>query len=114
MNTKAQAAQTKHTPGPWEIFWNYGSTEQHRIYTGHGAEPCEIIARVEAYAPTPEPSEDPELQGKANARLIAAAPELLEALEVAANELTRLIERGNDSSRLTLATVCKAIAKARG
>jgi hypothetical protein len=35
---------------------------------------------------------------------------LREALNSAADELTRLIERGNDASRSTLASVCAALA----
>jgi hypothetical protein len=51
-------------------------------------------------------------ESEERARLIAAAPVMRSALEVAANELTRLIERGSDSSRSALAVVCSAIAKA--
>jgi hypothetical protein len=36
--------------------------------------------------------------------------ELREALNLAADELTRLIERGNDASRSTLSAVCSALA----
>ena len=54
----------------------------------------------------------------ANAALIVRAVNahdaLREACEAAANELTRLIEAGNDAARQTLATVCAALALARG
>jgi hypothetical protein len=50
-------SSTKHTPGPWELF----STGE--VWSSHGH-------IVKAYASTPS--------DRANARLITAAPELLE------------------------------------
>ena len=63
-----------HTPGPWRVAENlFGSTASYEVYTnietksgkGGYTRICQI---------TP-------LDQKANARLIAAAPEMLEALE---------------------------------
>lgn len=63
-----------HTPGPW-------------IYSGKGyicgGECC--VADTETYSATKKLSPP---QRAANARLIAAAPELLEALKVIKNEVT--------------------------
>jgi len=63
----------KHTPGPWHF-------EAGRIWQ-RGDNPQPI-----AYADTyPD-----EIEREANARLIAAAPELLAALDVAARRITEL------------------------
>ena len=56
---------TEHTPGPWEVNGN------HRLDICAGN--AGVVATV--LAPT-------TVNGKANARLIAAAPDLLAALEV--------------------------------
>lgn len=97
--------ETKHTQGPWKTFWSYGNTDTHRIYKGHSADICETIASVNAFAPT---DGDMEQESKANVRLIAAAPELLEALEE--------VMSGNTNG-VNICSVVKAraaIAKAKG
>ena len=54
--------KAKHTPGPWEIEYN-GPYEEYWVTTPHyDAGPARIISNI------------------ADARLIAAAPDLLEAL----------------------------------
>lgn len=58
--TKAQ-----HTPGPWKYHTGFGSVQRHHIQTEGGFQ----------IACTPECDEHTQ----ANARLIAAAPELLAA-----------------------------------
>lgn len=58
---------TKATPGPWTI-----RGDRHSIFEMHG----EIIAQVWKYSS----AIGDELPVEANARLIAAAPELLECL----------------------------------
>ena len=60
----------KHTPGPWKVDGTY-------IYE---VEQDKIIAEVETY-------NDNELPYEANARLMAAAPELLEFVEDVAEGL---------------------------
>lgn len=61
--TKEQAA--KHTPGPWKLDGVWGL-----VIGPKGQEICAIHARL---------PEVPTEQAKENARLIAAAPDLLEA-----------------------------------
>lgn len=63
--------QAKHTPGPWRIARDYSPEHGETPYIVDGAGKNVAMA---AYMPTE--------QG-ANARLIAAAPDLLAALEAA-------------------------------
>lgn len=58
---------SKHTPGPWTVDDNYlcAKVKDETIY----------LAKIHSW------SKDAPEEGKANARLIAAAPELLESLE---------------------------------
>lgn len=65
----------KHTPGPWEVTAN-PSGHPYQIYAPRGIN-MQAITRWGAIS---MPSSD---EGKANARLIAAAPELLDALTYA-------------------------------
>jgi hypothetical protein len=96
----------KHTPGPW-IADRYdvrqsGSTGSRMVaaicYTGPH------------HTPASEYPKSCRLQDEANARLIAAAPELLEALE----EMTRFCETGEYEGRDPLSAAFEAITKAKG
>ncbi len=58
---------TKHTPGPWTMFGQYSVMDHTGLY-------IKLVGGGE------QPPFQPEEQ-EANARLIAAAPELLEVLE---------------------------------
>lgn len=57
--------KAQHTPGPWSLEYDYSLVMKHHIVT---AGPI-------------GPDEASQEEKKANARLIAAAPELLEALK---------------------------------
>lgn len=59
----------KHTPGPWRV----GGTKSRVIFAANG----DVVARTAAYG---EQSETPDAE-KGNAALIAAAPDLLAALQ---------------------------------
>ena len=63
-----------HTPGPWIIYWRQGKSEMKggpgSVQAVSGGKIARVFARTE----------DEGAQG-ANARLIAAAPDLLAALE---------------------------------
>lgn len=66
-------SESKHTPGPWKTKISGGERDVFSVKDIHG----HVLARVSGYAIsaiTPE-------QRRANARLIAAAPDLLEALK---------------------------------
>ena len=91
----------EHTQGPWEVI---GGTvivsKEDRYYIAH----------------TPEVAEDRFWETRANARLIAAAPELLEALESLIREHDCEASAFEDSlCECKLCTPARAaIAKARG
>jgi len=67
MNT--QTKETKHTPGPWTFDCSPSSTIVWSDECGRSREICKVTPRGEVTGS----------EGEANARLIAAAPELLEA-----------------------------------
>ncbi len=94
---------TQHTPGPWEI-----SADKYANFKNAVFGPDELkVADCGSSRLTGEV--------EANARLIAAAPELLEALERAADELKRA-QNSNGSQWLVdeEAKARAAIAKAKG
>lgn len=66
--------QTKHTPGPWFIV-GWEIHDRTTYFNTHGVRTGETPNSICALHPMPCDNVD------ANARLIAAAPELLEALE---------------------------------
>lgn len=91
---------TKHTPGPWHIGMKPGPM----IYGSKGEQVADLTARL---------LPDDETTG--NARLIAAAPELLAALEDALDMLKTLEAHGvpvSTSGRAAMDRYQAAIAKA--
>lgn len=124
---------TKHTPGPWycgepfEVFPGAGlrfhvSQAEGATYTPHYSDVAHFLAET-------IPGEKLEIQ-RANARLIAAAPELLEALEkrlqadaayaqlaladVDPNTHEHLLQQIEDAEEAAKDAGRAAIAKARG
>jgi len=74
-------AKTTHTPGPWRITGPNGPNIRADTDLGTGA----LIATVEHHWHTRQPYAKFETSGTeldANARLIASAPDLLQALRV--------------------------------
>ena len=71
--------RAQHTPGPWHSFRSAQAAERHRIEVN--AEDGMTVAEVVQFFPAYRE------QSEANLALIAAAPELLEALEAATWEL---------------------------
>lgn len=75
--------QTKHTPGPWEVRYNQNGsitiniTEEARRRSGN---PAMALREVAFVAPIQGEISNPAERDD-NAALIAAAPELLEALQ---------------------------------
>jgi len=72
----------KHTPGPWFSPIRSFGTIYVEAHIGGG-----LLQEVAACCPTEQP-----LQQKANARLIAAAPEMLDALIIAYTALEYVSE----------------------
>jgi len=94
--------KAKHTPGPWIIRHEQGSPWP----TLHGKGSSGWIAQVPMSLPN-----------QANARLIAAAPDLLAVLEGLVNSVDEYGLRDHAGATITekeTATAHAAIAKARG
>lgn len=75
---------TQHTPGPWEV-WNHDNDPRH-VYVGPVRGGLCVAAVVSCNAHgvyTPET----EAQGRSDAQLVAAAPDLLHYLELAVNTI---------------------------
>ena len=92
----------KHTPGPWTMHPRFDD----------GAEVRALLAPVAwcGVATTVGSSGDQSIdaaEARANARLIAAAPDLLEACE-------RLLNGGWPHAEKDIELACSAIAKAKG
>lgn len=94
---------TQHTPGPWRI--GHQDHTQTKIFGAHRTEASHI-------ASTPFGT----IEDASNARLIAAAPELLAALEAVIAESRRVIHPDSADNRLYSIDVIAraAIAKATG
>jgi len=96
-----------HTPGPWRCNYGNGTNLTHDV-TIWGLGGRTVIGELcsdPAFGPVPSNSEM-----AANARLIAAAPELLEALE----EIAEQLELEGPSCSDILAAARSTIAKVRG
>ena len=98
----------KHTPGPWMIAEpEFGSNKTYVVTCEHEDEPTLQVLVQDCSLE--------QSRKMSNARLIAAAPEMLEALE----RITKLIETDNlieSHGRLmgSYLEACQAIEKARG
>ena len=104
-----------HTPGPWEVGYDDGSGEEHIT----GPDDNERIAAIRWGCSCCQDTSPLTPKEQANARLIAAAPDLLAALK-GLFENCAMIHRhwgDNDNQREASAAVDAAraaIAKAKG
>lgn len=118
---KSSGQKSKHTPGPWKVHRSYSSGLMSLALAGElpNYVPIETPFKEGAFADATSgdsPWEPSEIE--ANARLIAAAPEMLEALE----EFIRFIDlppwaQPNEIACYRAAAVASAeaaIAKAKG
>jgi len=94
---------TAHTPGPWSYNRDEGGMHGHVISTGEYII-CDLPDAGAGAAPHTE----------ANARLIAAAPELLEALEHARMVAAQHLPQDIPGAQSALDMYDRAIAKAKG
>lgn len=107
--------KSKHTPGPWSIdYEDWGKPNYRQIDAPtHGAL-AEVVWRMEGDCR--ENKNSPERE--ANAHLIAAAPELLEALEALEPYLDSLLcyasTMGEYEPNKLVFNTKRAIAKAKG
>lgn len=92
----------KHTPGPWSVSeeWDGTSIKAGQFHVTHTIQSCGFHSEEEDKAVT-----------QANARLIAAAPELLEALRALAEEAFANMRGGRQD---LIDDARAAIAKATG
>lgn len=100
----------KHTPGPW-MYSGAGSIK--RDYTAIGCTDGETIAT--AWGHSNSGFFVSEEEKEANARLIAAAPELLEALQEAISLIESIDGRDNSCDpRSDISDLKAVVAKAMG
>lgn len=104
-----------HTPGPWVVKfqpmkWKYGSliSEQWVIKGPNNKHSPVALVKVAGYGPGPS-----KAVRKANATLIAAAPDMLEALEGMVEMATHHMMEPEER-RDILSNARAAIAKAKG
>lgn len=96
-------SKTKHTPGPW-VIGQSGDLDTPIFCNGKDA--------INVFA-----GETGQLQAEANARLIAAAPEMLEALERIIDQIDSTTSRVSNNYELLHAILIgarTAVAKAKG
>lgn len=84
-------AEAKHTPGPWLLIGD-------QVCGGVGIEPCVV---AEPLGDTPE-------QATANGHLIAAAPDLLEALKTIARGNALVAFHGEIAQNIARAALFEA------
>lgn len=101
-------AQSGHTPGPWHC-----GEHRHLDKVANIAGGVRIfmagVGSALAYS-----MGCPVSETEANAHLIAAAPDLLAALEIAEATLQRLAPDGSRATQGTRDVIAKAIAQAKG
>lgn len=99
-------SKSKHTPGPWTVHTKVKGLNGIGIHSANGG--YVYVATVhDGFGNGTPPSE-------ANARLIAAAPEVLSALQSAHRMLTILFEQYNYGDSGLIRECGEAIAKATG
>lgn len=111
---------SKHTPGPWEVINSTGVFSALGADSGDGTfsdstdgwNICDCSVGATAVG-----GEYVELGfdvQKANARLVAAAPDLLEALEAMVEYVDRMHQIGHIQRPVQSSEACAAISKAKG
>lgn len=107
----------KHTPGPWEIGLRESAYAMERTIEADAINSGAPLAIIRGDGSTKE--------NEANARLIAAAPDMLEALKLARNSLRPFTLKPigapgsearakQDAEIEAYNTICAVIAKAEG
>lgn len=100
-----------HTPGPWTICW--GTYNGARMNFHITASPHGSVLPIAETRWRHDHAEEDRQRIEANAHLIAAAPDLLEALIISTAMLRELVP-SDVSVRETLSSNERTIAKAKG
>lgn len=100
-------SEAKHTPGPWVFIGHEAQGLGEYAQIGQIGAFSDVVARV---CTKHKANHSLNKCGQANARLIAAAPELLDALA----GLIGCIDHGSDDPGARLDAARAAIAKATG
>lgn len=105
-------SKNTHTPGPWDATIKIAGVKDHPVLTRTGL----LVARIPNKKPSNDYSyriETNDSRSVANARLIAAAPEMLAALENLANRCNGHLGR-NPYGVPEFEEALRAVAKATG
>lgn len=97
-------SKPRHTPGPWIVQESFNEDRKMHVL-GIGPEGYSWIAKIQTVP------EHGSLENMANARLIAAAPELLQAADYLLS-LNR--EAGQTEWKTAMQSLARAVAKAEG
>lgn len=103
--------QKQHTPGPW-VVTAVGSC--HGIHPAASENERDDICRITPHNYHPDGWPAAKVEAEANARLIAAAPDLLAALQALVGEADLGEIDHEDETRRLLDVARAAIAKATG
>ena len=103
--------RSQHTPGPWAVT-TVGSC--HGVHPAASSNERDDICRVTPHNYHPDGWPAAKAEAEANARLIAAAPELLAALVALMGEANLGDVYLDDDDRAKLDVARAAIAKATG
>lgn len=105
MKTKVtEAAKPTHTPGPW----NYRQVKRHTDEHPSGLYGFIVNDATNTQVAEAFPLPHPVAVNEANARLIAAAPDLLAALKFVQPFLRHVAEENSSVDRMVRAAIAKA------
>lgn len=101
----------KHTPGPWKYSFESIDLAWAIVTDSNG----NIIANVNSETgPDLPPLVSTKMPQIANARLIAAAPVLLKALQIASNYMADDLDEGDETEMRVFNAIRAALAEAEG
>ena len=104
-------SEAKHTPGPWGIREDIPYSPAGWVVFHGYHEENKTVCRLSHGSNVPPVHDEAYLENKSNAQLIAASPDLLEALEDLAYDHPSALQPGKPPP---IVAALKAIAKAKG